>query len=86
MWPNPKELWTWSYLLKKSLMENFIFCAVLQEEYQDNFDGEIEVKQVKIIGCHVPLVPVPEQFAHLHWSFVQSFKKHCCAKGCPRFL
>ena len=47
-------------------MENFIFCAVLQEEYQDNFDGEIEVKQVKIIGCHVPLVLVPEQFAHLH--------------------
>ena len=47
-------------------MENFIFCAVLQEEYQDNFDGEIEVKQVKIIGCHAPLVPVPEQFAHLH--------------------
>ena len=22
-------LWIWSYLLKKSLMENFIFCAVL---------------------------------------------------------
>ena len=21
-------LWIWSYLLKKSLMENFIFCAV----------------------------------------------------------
>ena len=26
MWPNPQE--TWSHLLKKSLMENFIFCTV----------------------------------------------------------
>ena len=24
-------LWIWSHLLKKSLMENFIFCAVLQQ-------------------------------------------------------
>ena len=23
-----RELWIWSHLLKKSLMENFIFCAV----------------------------------------------------------
>ena len=23
-----KKLWIWSYLLKKSLMEKFIFCAV----------------------------------------------------------
>ena len=22
------KLWIWSYLMKKSLMENFIFCAV----------------------------------------------------------
>ena len=26
MWPNPQF---WSHLLKKSLMENFIFCAVI---------------------------------------------------------
>ena len=26
MRPNPQE--TWSHLLKKSLMENFIFCTV----------------------------------------------------------
>ena len=24
-----RKMWIWSYLLKKSLMENFIFCAVL---------------------------------------------------------
>ena len=27
MWPNPKFLRIWSHLLKKSLMESFIFCA-----------------------------------------------------------
>ena len=29
MWPNPQELRIWSHLLKKSLIENFIFCAVI---------------------------------------------------------
>ena len=24
----PKKLWIWSHLLSKTLMENFIFCAV----------------------------------------------------------
>ena len=24
-----RELWNWSHLLNKSLMENFIFCAVI---------------------------------------------------------
>ena len=28
MWPNPQEMRIWSHLLKKSLLENFIFCAV----------------------------------------------------------
>ena len=33
MWPNPQETADsvqriWSHLLRKSLMENFIFCAV----------------------------------------------------------
>ena len=23
-----RKLWVWSHLLKKSLMENFIFCAI----------------------------------------------------------
>ena len=27
-----KKLWIWSHLMKKSLMENFIFCAVRFEE------------------------------------------------------
>ena len=31
-----KKLWIWSHLLKKSLMENFIFCAVdVLIEYSD---------------------------------------------------
>ena len=28
MWPNQQEIVVWSHLLKKFLMENFIFCAV----------------------------------------------------------
>ena len=28
MWPNPQFPATWSYLQKKSLMGNFLFCAV----------------------------------------------------------
>ena len=32
-------LWTWSHLLKKSLMENFIFCAMgkIKEEFFEMF-------------------------------------------------
>ena len=29
MWPNPQFPAVWSHLLKNSLMENIIFCAVL---------------------------------------------------------
>ena len=28
-----RKLWIWSHLLKKSLMENLIFCAVIIFEY-----------------------------------------------------
>ena len=31
MRPNPQETAFWSHLLEKSLMENFIFCAVTVE-------------------------------------------------------
>ena len=30
-------LWIWSNWLKKSLMENFIFCAVLRTSFQNDF-------------------------------------------------
>ena len=39
-----RKMWIWSHLLKKSLMENFVFCAVHQTHYQwivqyfDNYD------------------------------------------------
>ena len=34
-----RKLWIWSHLLNKSLIENFIFCAVLEKEnwYLQNF-------------------------------------------------
>ena len=30
-----RKLWIWSQLLKKSLMENFIFCAVCKIQKED---------------------------------------------------
>ena len=35
-------LWIWPHLLKKSLMGNFIFCAV-QDSYQNNITMELEI-------------------------------------------
>ena len=32
-----KKLRIWSHLMKKSLMQNFIFCAVLQLVYENLF-------------------------------------------------
>ena len=29
MWTKPPEIAVWSYLLKKTLMENVIFCAMV---------------------------------------------------------
>ena len=34
MWPNPQEI---ADLLKKSLMENFIFCAVQDKNVKKNY-------------------------------------------------
>ena len=42
-----------------------MLLAKLKEECQENFDGELEAKKVKIIGCHVPRAPVPERLARL---------------------
>ena len=33
-----RKLQIWSYLLKKSLMENFIFCAVFDVDVNFNID------------------------------------------------
>ena len=41
-----------------------MFLAKLKEEFQQNFDGELEANKVKIIGCHATLAPVPELPAH----------------------
>ena len=34
----------WSHLLKKSLMENFIFCAVLEPEKSKSYDSPLPIK------------------------------------------
>ena len=58
-------------LIKKITKKNVkpkkehVLLAKLKEECQENFDGELDVKYVKIKGCHVPQVPVPERLVHL---------------------
>ena len=42
-----------------------MLLAILKEERQKNFDDDLEAKYVKVIGCHVPRVPVPERLARL---------------------
>ena len=34
----------WSHLLKKSLMENFIFCAVLKQKAEDEIPSQLTEK------------------------------------------
>ena len=40
MWPNPQFPADLVHLLKKSVMENFIFCAVVAYELADNNNGK----------------------------------------------
>ena len=42
-----------------------LLLAKLKEGCHENFDGDLESKRVKIIGCHVPLAPVPERLVRL---------------------
>ena len=46
MWPNPQETAIWSLLLKASLMENFIFCAVLRRNVSSHFVSDIDKNSV----------------------------------------
>ena len=52
MWPNP-QLQIWSHLLKKSLMENFIFCAVYESFMLivTKYVNYISMKSWSIIDC-----------------------------------
>ena len=76
-------LWLWSYLLKKSLMENSIFCAVLQRAYWLNFSrclSELtifcntliqrsELTNASFIATrYVTLIQLPELVTPAIWS------------------
>ena len=59
-----RKLWIWSYLLKKSLMENFIFCAVYQIISVNNSFGHLDLISlyntssimISIRACHQTLI------------------------------
>ena len=38
-----RKLWIWSHLLKKFLMENFIFCAIFKMK-----DSSVQTKKVSV--------------------------------------
>ena len=42
-----RKIWIWSHLLKKSLMENFVFCALLGKSLSELL--EITQREVNII-------------------------------------
>ena len=44
----PRILWIWSYILKKSSMENFAFCAVIVKTTASPCD-EIKQNEVNVI-------------------------------------
>ena len=51
MWPNTQETAVWSHLLKKTLMENFIFSAVklvdgIGEIFHDGGPHHLEPSQM----------------------------------------
>ena len=56
----PKKLWIWSHLLKKSLLENFIFCAVSQFEsgwlFKQKKKKAWKFRNQEIEECHIYLI------------------------------
>ena len=63
-----------------------MLLAKLKEEYQENFNGELEAKLMKIIGCCVPRVPVPEWLARLPWNFYTEFQERLLYKRVSTFF
>ena len=58
MRPNPQETAIWSHLLKKSRMENFIFCAVYLEKLTHSVWGRMYFKQIGRQGFNYVLLPL----------------------------
>ena len=80
----------WSHLLKKSVMENFIFCAVNiqfnifepQGLYWTNVSAFGLTMALKIIGCELQVwLPKVPKFLFL---FRSSYRRCSVKKGVPR--
>ena len=60
-----RKLRIWSHLLKKSLIENFIFCAVTIPTLMDiEFDGLCRKNYVALYYCTLTL---PEKYNYRYW-------------------
>ena len=67
MWANPSFLRIWSHLPKKSLMENFIFCAITKKkkkQYILEFGGRYDIiSSAFFIPTGVPPDPTTSLFS-----------------------
>ena len=70
-------LWIWSHLLKKSLMENFIFCAVITKILQKSTYLGWAAKKILISRTFKMLVWSPEStsFSEKIWRQTQGVNK-----------
>ena len=67
-------LWIWSHLLKQSLMENFIFCAVDIKRFQKSVWGKKVSRQVyqiqkwiKGVPNQLEIIGVISKLTRIHW-------------------
>ena len=80
---NRSFLWIWSHLLKKSLMENFIFCAVWSVYYLLIYSVYHLTKR-KV--CRIPLVCFSQFLGYIYYSaFIEMIMpfdlNHHCVKS-----
>ena len=74
MWPNPNKLQIWSHLLRKSLMENFIFSAVrkfIRLMSKDCLVAWILLTGVMFVSNFLRKLQISKHYVDkLYWSFI----------------
>ena len=70
MWTNPRYLRIRSHLLKKSLMENFIFCA---GTFLQTGTGFIQTMHENWMFCAIFNLKLIAIFKMQHWPFAVDF-------------
>ena len=66
-----RKLWIWSHLLKKSLMENFIFCAMKNDLF-------LEFGLCSSPVSHASLLVFPKETDQIHHEIFKQFLISFC--------